>query len=122
MELEKKQRSGLLTAWLILMFSGSVLGAIVFLNRVAAGQPIPNVPDLVVSLTVLQVIANPIFLFYIFRWEKWAVYATGANTLLAAIVGSSVGMPILSNAAALIGLAVLFALLRPVWSHLGPPK
>src|SRR5208282_1220135 len=108
-----KQRHECLTAWLILMIIANSLTALMYLifsgkiKAHLAHAPVWTTPTLVAAC-----IANVIFSVALFQWKKWGFFGFVGTTILALAINLRIGVSIGRILFGLIGIAVLYAVLR----------
>ena len=126
----KKSRSGCLTAYLILLIIGQVLGIVGALSIVLLNKD--HVPQEMLSLinnnpmtnyiSILISVIGLIAAILIFMWKKWGVYLYVASIVINVVVtfltNPSTSSVIYSLVGAVIGLGIFYFLIRNVYKHL----
>jgi hypothetical protein len=123
-----KQRLGCLTAWLVLMILTNAVGLVrVPLTVGALEQALPDFPAWVVWPAFVLVLLNVVFAIALLNWKKWGFFGLlGASVgalalnlyllsqldLERAIPQAAAGVVAVSAVGSLLGVLILFALLR----------
>jgi len=112
--MEKKQRHGCVTAWLILMIIMSSLVAVLYLfdgDAVSKKFPGGVSNTMLISLAVLGIL-NVVFSVMLFQWKKlgfWGFVITSAGAFA---INISAGLGIGQSIFGLVGIAILYAVLQ----------
>ena len=113
---EPVKRGGCLTAWLILMILGSAYLAVTYLAM--GDKLLPNLPGWSLPALGVLCIVNLLCAIAIFAWKKIGFYGVIGTTVITVVINIASGLPIASAAGGIIGILILYALLRPVWDNL----
>lgn len=136
MDKTEKKRGLLLTIWLILMLIANLVNTVYqfyfILNKILYGSKLlenvpmfaimmPTIPFWVtISFGILSLL-DLIFVIFLFKWRKWAFYGFIATLiiefLLDFITLSTISV-LYKSILSLLGLIILYLLLRPKWNHL----
>ncbi|MGB7327921.1 MAG: hypothetical protein WBD31_23805 [Rubripirellula sp.] len=113
-EPDTKQRHGCLTAWLLLML---VMNAIVVIVYLVNGQAIqtqlhPSAPDWVIPALTIGGILNVVFFLALFSWKRWGFWGLVLTYTFGSVVNLAAGLTIQQVLGSLIGLLILFIVLR----------
>jgi uncharacterized membrane protein len=116
-ELEKK-RGVLLTAWLILMLIASAGSAIFyFLFGSFITAVLPTIPSWALYALGIGSALNVVFTIFLFKWKKWAFFAFCGMGGIVFVINIVIGLGI-TSISGLLGLVILWLLLRPKWNYL----
>jgi hypothetical protein len=114
----KRKRGGCLTAWLILIMVGNAFGGIIWL---LIGEQYKLKP-LEILLLVFISFAVSWFALVVLSWKKWGFYGILAAMVIITALNATSGAPLVNILAEvarnLASVAILFALLRPVWKNM----
>jgi hypothetical protein len=119
----ERPRSGCLTVYLVLMIVFSLLGAVQYLAMGGAmrqtmaqlGTTLPGWYLPVMGVFSLASVATAVG---IWQWKRWGVYGFVGISLLSLVINLVAGIsPGFSIIASVVGLAILFYLVRPLWDH-----
>jgi len=114
-----KKRGGCLTAFLIaVMVINPLVGLYYLLASSQVKDAVPSMPDWALPALIIMCFFNFVCAIAIWNWKKWGFYGFLASSIIAFVVNLSTGIPIYQSIFGLVGLAILFALLRPVWDEL----
>ncbi|NCO96528.1 MAG: hypothetical protein COY38_05245 [Candidatus Aenigmarchaeota archaeon CG_4_10_14_0_8_um_filter_37_24] len=116
---KEKKRGGLLTAWLILMIIANSFTTLtyLFLNSLIIAA-FPNVPSSIFYIYGALELANVIFAIFLFKWKKWAFFAFCTSAVIIFIMNVSIGLSIFTALFGLIGIVILYLILKPKWNLL----
>jgi uncharacterized membrane protein YcgQ (UPF0703/DUF1980 family) len=114
-EPETKKRGTLLTVWLILMLIGN---ASTFIAYFLGGSLLfPIIPSWAIYSLGALAGFNILLIIRLFRWKKWAFFALVGTTAMAFAINTIlIGLP--ASLLGLIGIVILYAVLRPKWNLL----
>jgi hypothetical protein len=119
----ERPKSGCLTAFVVLMALGGLMGASQsFLGRAAMEKSyqqlhLPMPPGWVLSVQGLLALLNIAAAVGIWQYKKWGVYLYGALAVLSILLMLYSGMSPFILGFSLIGPLILFFLVRPHWDH-----
>jgi hypothetical protein len=113
-----KKRGGCLTAFLIvMMILNPVSGLVYFFSGSMISQAFPNMPVYIIPLLGVLGLANLGFGIGVWKWKKWGVYGFLASALVTFVI-NALYVDITSALSGLVGIALLMALVIPVWKQL----
>lgn len=110
------ERSGCLTAFLILMMIGNGLAVLMYLMMGEKIARAAHIPSYAVIIMILFGIVNIICAFMIYNWKKAGVYGIIASGSLTLIINLAIGLGP-SSFGGLVGIIILLALVSPGWKH-----
>jgi hypothetical protein len=84
-------------------------------QSVAPGMDIPSWAFIVLAILAIVNIVSAIALW---MWQKWGFYAFVVTSIAAVVINLAIGIPILNALLGLIGLAILWYLLRDKWEYM----
>lgn len=114
--LQSNERGGCLTAWLALMLIANAATAFYYITSGSAlQQAFPSTPSWMFLILAALGIVNLISVFGLWTWKRWGFYLFIATSLVALVINLSLGLSILSSLVGLIGVAILWFLLRDKW-------
>jgi hypothetical protein len=114
----EKKRGELLTVWLILMLLANVGTALAYLLiGVFTAAIVPSVPLWASYTFAIFALLNVIFIIFLFMRKKWAFFALCGSAGAAFIINLAIGVDPFS-VVGLLGLPVLYLILRPKWALL----
>jgi len=112
------KRGGCLAAFLILMM---IVDPLVCLYYLFAGstvtEALPNIPGWYLPLLILWCLIDFACALAIWNWKKWGVYGFGASSFLGFIL-NSIYFGILFSISGLLGIVLLFFLIRSSWDQM----
>jgi hypothetical protein len=111
--MEEKQRHGCLTAWLVLMIIANSATALIYLF--ASGtirQTFPDAPAGIFPLLAILGIFNVVCSIALFKWKKWGFYGFMVSSIVALIINLIIGLNIAQSLGGLIGVAILYGVLK----------
>jgi hypothetical protein len=113
---EKKHHGILLGGWLILMMMANLLVALFYLFGTSAlTKALPGIPSLVFYLYGVLAALNVVLAFLIFRWKKKAFWGFAIVVAVIFILNIAILRSGTASLAGLLGLVILYLLLRPKW-------
>ena len=118
------RRSGCLTAWLLLMILGGLIGALSYLTGGAMVQRgfqqahVRAPSSGVMFWMALLSLANVACAVAVWRWKRWGFYAVLAIAVLGIVTNAAIGFSVGTLLFSLIGPAILYFLLRPFWDRM----
>jgi len=116
----EKNHGTLLTIWLFLMLIGNFFSSISYLTSNSTFTSLyPNTFPGIFSFFGILTFANVIFVIFLFNWKKWAFFAfcgVAVITLMLKIFVIKLGIGTLLSG--LIGILILYLLLKPKWDLL----
>jgi len=114
----KKKFGVLLTAWLILMLITNAGGAIFYLLFGSLITIIlPTIPFWAVYLFGILSLLNIVIVIFLFKWKKWAFFASCGMSVIAFLINILIGTGI-TSILGLFGPVILWLLLRSKWNYL----
>lgn len=113
----ERKRGWLLTAWLIILLIGLILGLIIYLfSGLILSQFYPG-PFWVFLVLAIITIMDIVFIIAIFKWKKWGVYGFVGLSIITFIINLFIfGLRLDTSTFSLVGLIVLILLVRPKWN------
>lgn len=116
---KERKKGGCLTAFLIFMLIANALGALgYFIGGGAIRQLTPNIPGWAIITSGTLSLLNIIFALGIWKFKKWGFYGFGAVSVIAFVVNIISGTPVYSALIGLVGIVILYFLVRPIWSQM----
>ena len=114
--MQTQERGGCLTAWLIVVLIANALIAFYYLTSGAAMQQVyPSIsPAIFLFLAVIGVV-NIVSAIGLWTWHKWGFYLFAATSVITLVINIGIGLPVVSSLTGLIGVAILWYLLRNKW-------
>lgn len=119
----EKKRGALLTLWLALMLianAGTAVYYLLFGSTVASSLSaigISSVPSWTIYALGVVAIVNVVLTIFLFMWKKWAFYGYAAITVAVFVINIIIGLGY-SSLIGLIGIIILYLILRSKWSYL----
>ena len=109
----KKNRHGILTAWLVLMIIGNANSALEnFLYMVGSEDISLGLPMWMFLTLVALAIFNLICTIELFLWKKWAFWGLVGSSIIIVFINLSVGLGIGLSLSGLVGIALLYGMLQ----------
>jgi hypothetical protein len=113
-----RERSGCLTAWLILMLIANSGLAFYYLT---SGNDLARFftnasPTVFIILAVLGAV-NVASAIALWRWKKWGFYLFIGTAILSIIINLSLGIPLFNSLLGLVGVGILWYLLNKQWDQ-----
>lgn len=116
MNQQRRKQGGCLTAFLLFMFVANGMSALSYLmGSETIRKVVPNMPAWAPPVLAVMSLANVAFAYGIWNYKKWGVYGIVVSSIVALVINLMSGIPITSSLFGLVGLAILFYLIRPVW-------
>ena len=113
---QAQERGGCLTAWLIVVLIANALIAFYYLTSSAALQQVyPGVSSVVFLLLAVIGVVNIASAIGLWTWHKWGFYLFAVTSVVTLAINISIGLPVISSLTGLIGVAILWYLLRNKW-------
>ena len=116
----EKNHGILLTIWLFLILIGNFFSSISYLFSISTlASFYPNISPSIFYFLGILTFANVIFVIFLFNWKKWAFFAlcgVAVITLMLKIFVIKLGIGTLLSG--LIGILILYLLLKPKWDLL----
>jgi hypothetical protein len=114
------ERGGCLTAWLVVVMLANAGLAFYYLTSV---DTFTNLPGLNISPAAIMFLAllgavNVAAAVGIWMWKKWGFYLFGGSAAVATVVNLLSGIPIFNALTGLIGIAILWWLIRDKWQYM----
>jgi len=113
---QEKNRSTLLSIWLIVTLLANAGTAIAYLF--AAGfisAFLPTVPSWAISILEVLGLLNVVFTIFLFMWKKWAFFAVCVNAAIIFIINLAIGIGVIPAIFGLAGPLILYLAMRPQW-------
>lgn len=110
-----RERGGCLTAWLILVLIANALIAFYYLTSTSALQQVYPVSSVIFLLLAAIGAVNVVSAIGLWTWHKWGFYLFAITSVITLVINISIELPILSSLSGLIGVAILWFLLRSRW-------
>lgn len=116
---KEKKRGVWLNIWLAIILIGNITSAAFYLFFSEALTAFyPEVPIGMFYIYGLLAIANLAFVAYLFLWKKWAFFGLLITAIIAFIMNISIGISFGNSLLGLLGIAILYLLLKPKWKLL----
>ena len=114
--MQSRERGGCLTAWLIVVLIANALIAFYYLTSTPALQQVyPTISSAVFLLLALIGALNIVSAIGLWTWHKWGFYLFAITSVITLVINIGIGLPIVSSLTGLIGVAILWYLLRKKW-------
>lgn len=113
-----KTRPGFLTAWLVFIIIANSLSAIVYLfagDMITKSIP-GGISAPILILLAIGGIANVIFSVKLIQWKKWGFWGFIITSIGELIIKLSIGLGIGHSLIGLIGVAILYGVLKMTWA------
>jgi hypothetical protein len=113
----KPERGGCLTAWIVVALIANALLAFYYLTSSAAMQAVyPSAPGWAfIGLAALGVI-NAVGAIGLWMWKRWGFYVYAGVAAITLVVNLIIGVPITYALTGLIGLGILWWLVKDKWA------
>lgn len=117
-----RTRGPLLTIWLIFMALANAWTVYRYItiieDFVSHSDPLfTGTLEWALPLLVVLAAANLVAVVLLWLWRKIGLYIFAATSAVALVINLLLGIPLLTSLIGLIGLAILWALLRPRWGY-----
>ncbi len=111
---ERKQRHGCLSAWLILALIINSIMVLVYLfgSESSLKQVYPDASESTFTLLAFLGIINLICTVALFNWKKWGFLGFILTSIAALILNLSIGLGIGQSLFGLVGILILYAVLQ----------
>ncbi|HVU14261.1 MAG TPA: hypothetical protein VHD90_23440 [Phototrophicaceae bacterium] len=112
----QQQRGGCLTIWLVLAFIGGIFSVISYLTSTSTF--IQAYPTATSATFILLAIASALIVIGavgLWMWKRWGFYAYVAGAIVAVVANFTIGIGLAGLVGALIGLGILWFLIRNKW-------
>lgn len=112
--MEKKQRHGCVTAWLVFMLIANALAGAAYLlfgELMAQSFPKPIPQSTLLGFGALAIV-NLLLAIMLFQWKKWAFWAFAVSSLIAFAINLSLGLGTATSILGLSGFFILFGILQ----------
>jgi len=110
-----RQRSGVLTSYLFLLITASVISWIMcFSRKISLFGDIPALP----IWGVVQASLSFIFLIAIWQWRRWGFYGIVGITFVGFLLSLVYGRPIFESQVPSVFIVALGLLVKPCWSEM----
>ncbi|MEO8396929.1 MAG: hypothetical protein ABI700_28295 [Chloroflexota bacterium] len=114
--LQSQERGGCLTAWIIVALIANALLAFYYLTSSAALQQVyPTISPAIFLLLAAVGVVNVISAIGLWTWHKWGFYLFAATSVVTLVINIGIGLPIVSALLGLVGVGILWYLLRKRW-------
>ncbi len=111
--MEEKQRHGCLTTWLILMIIANAGVALYYLfANETIRSSFPDSPALIFPLLAVIGFFNVACAVALFKWKKWGFWGFFATSIIALIINLSIGLSVAQSFGGLLGIAILYGVLK----------
>jgi hypothetical protein len=115
--MQTQERGGCLTIWLILMALGSAYTIFSYLTNTATyTQLYPGSSTITFLLLAGLGVLNLVCVYALWTWKKWGFYLFIGTAAVALVINLLLGIPVLFALAGLIGVGILWLLLRSRWA------
>ncbi len=109
-----RQRSGWVTAWLVIMITANALTAVLYLfaGDMVAQNFSGGISNSMLMLFAILAIGNVIYSILLFKWRKigfWGILITSFGAL---IINLNIGLGIWQSLFGLVGITILYAVLQ----------
>jgi hypothetical protein len=113
--MQSRERGGCLTAWLILVLIANALIAFYYLTSTSALQQVYPVSSVIFLLLAVIGAVNVVSAIGLWTWHRWGFYLFGVTSLITLVINIGIGLPIVSSLLGLVGVGILWFLLRNRW-------
>src|SRR5688500_17923755 len=111
--LQMQERGGCLTAWLLVMLLANGFTVISYLFGFTTMQQVyPTVHPVIFVLLAGLGIVNLASVYGLWTWKKWGFYLFAISASVVLVINLSIGIPILPALLGLVGIGLLWLLLR----------
>lgn len=111
------QRGGCLTAYLVLaMIVNPLVGVVYLFFSDAVSEGAPGIKPVAIAPLGVMSLANTWAAIALWRWQRAGLYIFAATTAIALAINLASGLGV-TSVTGVIGLAILWALVRPQWQH-----
>ncbi|MDP2631482.1 MAG: hypothetical protein Q8P30_01795 [Candidatus Uhrbacteria bacterium] len=111
----KSQRGFWLTAWLVLILIGAVLGFIGNLAAPSSTEVMMIIPAWASYVLAIFSAANIVFIVMLFKWKLMGFYGMLVVAALAVIINIVSGLGVGSSLLGLLGPLATYLFMRPTW-------
>ena len=120
--LQKKERHGCLTTYLVLAIIANSATALLYLFGAGAiKRATPNIPDWAFPVLIVLVLFNLACAIALLRWKKWGFWGLVASAALTLVVNLTIGLG-LSSAIVGLGVILLYGILHIGKGNKGWPQ
>ena len=121
--LQKKERHGCLTAYLVLAIIANSATALLYLfGAEAIKRSTPNMPDWAFPLLIVLVLFNLACAIALFRWKKWGFWGLVASAIVILGVNLTIGLGVSSAIVGLLRVLLLYGILHIGKDNKGWPQ
>ncbi len=121
--LQKKERHGCLTAYLVLAIIANSATALLYLfGAEAIKRSTPTVPDWAFPVLIVLVLFNLVCAIALFRWKKWGFGGLVASAVVTLGVNLTIGLGVSSAIVGLSGVLLLYGVLHIGKDNKGWPQ
>ena len=108
-----KQRTGIMTGWLIFMLVINILSALLYLfkQNLVKSDFHNGIPIFMLFILAILSIINILFIVLVFKWNKKGVLGLIVTSILAVVINIYNGLGIGQSLLGLMGIAVLLLIL-----------
>lgn len=108
---EGRKRHGCLTAYLICLVIVTSMSALIFL-LISVQRYYPNAPGWTKPMAVILSLTNLAWPFALLRWKRWGFWGFCGSSVVGVVFNLTVGLGMLQSIAGLLGILVLYGVLR----------
>jgi hypothetical protein len=113
----RPQLGGCLVALLVVMIIGNAWTSVIYILAALGKFAPPGQPRWVVPTLLIATLVNLASLAAIFNWLRWGLYVAFASAGLVFLLNIYLGANSYLATIGLIGPALLFILVLPLWKH-----
>lgn len=119
----KKQRHGLLTAWLTFVINANIVAMIMWLAQAGQRTTTMIFPAWMIPVYLAAGVVSIVFIVALLQWKKWGFYGYVGLGIVMIAVSLAAGLNAVLSLSGLVGLAILYTLLqiggeRKAWTQL----
>lgn len=114
---ERPPRGGCLTALLAVMIAGNVLMTGIYTVMLLSHAGLPGGRAWLGPLLLFVGTVNVVSLVAIWMWQRWGFYVVAASAGSIFIMNIGLGANLFMALAGMIGPALIFMLMKPMWKH-----
>lgn len=121
--LQKKERHGCLTAYLVLAIIANSATALLYLfGAEAIKRSTPTIPDWSFPVLIVLVLFNLMCAIALFRWKKWGFWGLVASAVVTLGVNLAIGLGLSSAILGFVGVLLLYGVLHIGKDNKGWPQ
>jgi hypothetical protein len=111
--LQRKERHGCLTAYLVLAIIANSATALLYLfGAQAIKRSTPNIPDWAFPVLIVLVLFNLACAIALFRWKRWGFWGLVASAAVTLGVNLTIGLGFSAAIVGVLGVILLYGVLH----------